>query len=152
GVWKQKDGDAFYAAALHASTTTNMTPDEVHKLGLDQAKEIAARIDAILKGMGMTQGTVGQRITALYKDTKSFFPNTDAGKADAVAFCNAQLDKIRPKLPTAFARIPQYQFEIRRVPPSIEAGAPLAYSQPPSLDGSRPGIVYFNLKDTGDWP
>ncbi|MBI3675942.1 MAG: DUF885 family protein [Proteobacteria bacterium] len=152
GLWKLKDGEAFYAAALQASTTTGMSPDEIHKLGLDQAKQISARIDAILKHQGYKKGTVGQRISALSKNPKQLYPNTDAGKAQAIAYCNAQLDAIKPKLPTVFSRIPPYSFEVRRVPPQTEPGAASAFSQAPALDGSRPGIVYFNLHDSAEWP
>lgn len=152
GVWKIKDGDAYYAAALHFSTTTNMSAAEIHNMGIEQGKEISARIDGILKKQGMTQGTVGERVAALYKDPKQIFPNTDAGKAQAIAFCNGRLNAIKPKLPTVFNRIPPYTFEVRRVPVQTEAGAASAFSQQPSLDGSRPGIVYINLHDTAEWP
>jgi uncharacterized protein (DUF885 family) len=152
GVWKLKDGAGFYAAALRYSTTTAMTPDEVHRLGLDQAAEISARLDGLLKARGLTQGTISQRIAALYKDPASFFPNTDAGKADAIAYCNDRLAAIRPRLPRMFKRLPPYQFEVRRVPPATEAGAAAAFSQGPALDGSRPGLVYFNLHDSAEWP
>lgn len=152
GVWKIKDGDAYYAAALHFSTTTNMSAAEIHNMGIEQGKEISARIDGILKKQGMTQGTVGERVAALYKDPKQIFPNTDAGKAQAIAFCNGRLNAIKPRLPTVFNRIPPYTFEVRRVPVQTEAGAASAFSQQPSLDGSRPGIVYINLHDTAEWP
>jgi uncharacterized protein (DUF885 family) len=152
GVWHVKDGDAFYAAALKANTTRSMSPDEVHKLGLDQGREVSAKIDGLLKARGLTRGTVGERITALYKDPTSFFPNTDEGKAAAIAYCNARLDAIRPRLPRFFKRLPPYAFEVRRVPPATEAGAASAFSQGPALDGSRPGLVYFNLHDTAEWP
>jgi uncharacterized protein (DUF885 family) len=152
GVWKIKDGEAFYAAALQSTTTTNMAPDEVHKLGIDQGKEISARIDEILKKLGMTKGSLGERIAVLYKDPKQIYANTDAGKAEAIAFCNQRLDQIKPKLPTVFNRVPPYTFEVRRVPVQTEAGAASAFSQPPTLDGSRPGIVYINLHDTAEWP
>lgn len=152
GVWAIKDGPAFYAAALKANTTSRLTPDEVHQLGLDQAKEIGARLDGLLKAQGLSQGTVGERVRALYKDPASFFPDTDAGKAAAIAYCNAKLDAVRPRLPKAFKRLPPYAFEVRRVPPATEAGAASAFSQGPALDGSRPGLVYFNLHDTAEWP
>ncbi|HEY5337903.1 MAG TPA: DUF885 family protein [Rhizomicrobium sp.] len=152
GVWKIKDGEAFYAAGLHFSTTTNMSPDEVHKLGIDQGKEISARIDGILKRQGLTKGTVGERIASLYKDPSQMYPNTDAGKTQAIDFCNLRLNQIKPKLPTVFNRVPPYTFEVRRVPVQTEAGAASAFSQAPSLDGSRPGIVYINLHDTSEWP
>jgi uncharacterized protein (DUF885 family) len=152
GVARFKDGEGFYAAALRFSTTTNMSPDEIHKLGLDQGAEISARLDGLLKAQGLTQGTVGQRIAALYKDPASFFPNTDEGKVQAIAYANAKLDAIRPRLPRMFKRLPPYRFEVRRVPPQTEAGAASAFSQGPALDGSRPGLVYFNLHDTAEWP
>jgi uncharacterized protein (DUF885 family) len=152
GVWKLADGEAFYAAALRFSTTTAKSADEIHQLGLDQAAEIGARLDALLKAQGLTNGTVGERIAALYKDPKSLYPNTDAGKADAIAYCNTRLAEIRPHLPSAFKRLPQYTFEVRRVPPQTEPGAASAFSQGPSLDGTRPGIVYFNLHDSAEWP
>ena len=152
GIWRLPRGDAFYAEALRFSTTTKMTPDEVHQLGLDQAKEISARIDGLLKTQGLTQGTVGERIASLYKDPKVMYPNTDEGKAQTIAYCNDRLDAIRPRLPRAFKRIPTYAFEVRRVPPATEAGAASAFSQGPALDGSRPGIVYFNLHDSAEWP
>jgi uncharacterized protein (DUF885 family) len=152
GLWKLKDGEAFYTAALRFSTTTSKNAEEIHQLGLDQGAEIAARLDALLRAQGMTQGSVGERIAALYKDSKYLYPNTDAGKAEAIAYCNARLAAIRPRLPGAFKRLPNYTFEVRRVPPQTEPGAASAFSQAPSLDGSRPGIVYFNLHDSAEWP
>jgi uncharacterized protein (DUF885 family) len=109
-------------------------------------------LDGLLKAQGLTQGTVGQRIAELYKNPASFFPNTDAGKVDAIAYCNDRLAAIRPRLPRMFKRLPPYQFEVRRVPPQTEAGAASAFSQGPALDGSRPGLVYFNLHDSAEWP
>ncbi len=152
GLWRFKQGEDFYAAALHASTTTSKTPDEVHKFGLDQAAEIGARIDGLLKAQGLTKGTIGERIAALSKDPQYLYPNTDAGKVDMIAYCNAQLAAIRPRLPSVFKRLPNYAFEVRRVPKATEPGAASAFSQPPAIDGSRPGIVYFNLRDSAEWP
>ena len=70
----------------------------------------------------------------------------------AIAYCNARLDAIRTRLPQVFERIPPYGFEVRRVPLQTEAGAAAAFAQAPAIDGSRPGLVYFNLKDSADWP
>jgi len=152
GLWRLKEGEAFYAAALRATTTTNLTPDEVHRLGLEQAAQIASRLDALLKARGMTRGTVGERVGALYRDPAQLFADDDAGKAAAIAYCNARLEAIRPRLPSVFKRLPSYRFEVRRVPPATEAGAAAAFSQGPAIDGSRPGLVYINLHDTADWP
>jgi uncharacterized protein (DUF885 family) len=152
GVWARHDGEGFYRAALRATTTTAMSPEEVHKLGLDQKAEISARMDVLLKAQGLTKGTIGQRIQALYNDPSVFFANTDAGRAEAIAYCNGRLDAVRPRLPRVFKRLPPYAFEVRRVPPATEAGAASAFSQGPALDGSRPGLVYINLHDTHEWP
>jgi uncharacterized protein (DUF885 family) len=152
GVWRFKEGPAFYQAALHSTTTTQLSPEEVHKIGLDQGREISARLDGLLKAQGLTQGSVAERIKHLYADPKQLFPNTDAGKVEAIAYCNRRLDEIRPRLPTVFKRTPPYKFEVRRVPPQTEAGAASAFSQGAALDGSRPGIVYFNLHDSAEWP
>jgi uncharacterized protein (DUF885 family) len=152
GLSRLPEGPAFYRAVLHATTTTRYTPEEVHQLGLDQARELSSRVDALLKAQGLTRGTVGERLKALYADRAQLYPNTDAGKVEAIAYCNARLVQIRPLLHNAFHRLPPYQFEVRRVPPRIEAGAGSAYSQRPAIDGSRPGLVYINLRDTAEWP
>ena len=152
GVWRLPEGAAFYAAALKATTTSALNPAEVHQLGLDQAAQIGARLDGLLKARGLSQGTLGERVGALYKDPAYLFPDTDDGKAAAIAYCNARLAAIRPRLPDWFSRVPPYTFEVRRVPLATEAGAAAAFSQPPALDGSRPGLVYINLHDTADWP
>jgi uncharacterized protein (DUF885 family) len=152
GLGQFSQGPAFYAAALRATTTTSLSPDEIHKVGLDQAVEITARLDDLLKARGLTQGSVGERIAALYKDPAVNFPNTDQGKVDAIAYCNDRLAAIRPRLPSRFRRLPPYAFEVRRVPPATEAGAASAFSQGPAIDGSRPGLVYFNLHDSAEWP
>lgn len=152
GVWKLKDGAAFYPVALRATTTSALSPEEVHKFGLDQAASIGARLDAEMKRQGYTTGTIGERLVALAAMPGQLYPNTDEGKAQAIAYCNARLAAIRGRLPSVFERVPPYQFEVRRVPPQTEAGAAAAFSQSPAIDGSRPGIVYFNLRDARDWP
>jgi uncharacterized protein (DUF885 family) len=152
GVWKLQSGAAFYETALRSTTTSRMSADEVHRFGLNQARTISARLDTLLKAQGMSRGTVGQRMAALYKDPAQLYPNDDEGKARAIAYCNQRLAAIRLRLPTAFNRLPPYRFEVRRVPPETEAGAASAFSQGPSVDGARPGIVYFNLHDSAEWP
>ncbi len=152
GVWRFKDGAAYYQASLTASTTRTMTAAEVHAFGLDEAKRISARLDGLLKKQGLTKGTVGERMAALYKDPAQLYPNTDAGKVDAIAYCNERLAAIKTRLPQVFSRMPEYKFEVRRVPANLEAGASSAYSQRPSLDGKLPGLVYFNLADSAEWP
>ena len=152
GISRFAKGAEFYAANLRYTTTTAMTPAEVHQLGLDEAKEIGARLDVLLKAQGLTQGSTGERIQALFKDPKQFFPNTPAGKAELLAYLQAKLAVVKARLPRMFDHIPPYAVEARAVPPAIDSGAPGAYSESPSLDGSRPGYIRFNLHDTAEWP
>ena len=152
GVWRLPDGEAFYANGLKANTTTNLSAAEIHALGKEQVAEISAEIDAILKAQGYTQGTVGERVQALNKQPDQLFPNTDEGKEQLLAWLNEQVAALEPRLPEVFGRLPKSHVEIRRVPPSIQAGAPGGYYQGPPLDGSRPGAYYINLRDSGNWP
>ena len=152
GVWRLKDGDAYYALALRNGTTTNLTPEEVHRVGLDQAKSLSARIDVILRARRMTKGTVGERISALFQDPQYRYADTDEAKVRLIADLNAQVRAMQARLPQFFATLPKAPVEIRRVPKVIEAGAPGGYYNAASLDGARPGIYWINLRDTAEVP
>ncbi len=152
GVWRLPDGAAYYAGALKAATTTNMTPDEVHQLGLEQVAELEARLDPILRGHGLTQGTAGERLAQLNKEPSQLYPNTDEGRAALLAELNRHIERMDARLPEAFATLPKAEVEVRRVPPLIQAGAPGGYYDSAPLDGSRPAIYYINLRDTFDRP
>ncbi|HEX8667745.1 MAG TPA: DUF885 family protein [Allosphingosinicella sp.] len=152
GVWRLPDGEAFYRYGLRFNTTTDYTPDEIHRIGLDQVRDLHARIDALLRAQGYTKGSVGERLNAINKEERFLFPNTDPGRAELLAMLNRQVAEIAPRLPRVFATLPKAALEIRRVPETIEAGAPGGYYQGASLDGSRPGAYYINLKDTHEWP
>jgi uncharacterized protein (DUF885 family) len=152
GCWKLPQGDAFYAWCLRAGTTTTRTPDEVHRMGLEQLAELQARMEPILRAQGLTQGTVGERMTALGKDPKSLFPNTDEGRRKILDYLNGRVADIRTRLPRAFATLVRGNLVIKRVPPDIEAGAPGGYAAAGTIDGSVPGNYYINLRDTSIWP
>jgi uncharacterized protein (DUF885 family) len=150
GVWRLPDGEAYYAASLVTWATTKKKPDEIHQLGLELVKEHSARIDALLQKIGMTQGTVGERMRAMYKDPKYLYANTDAAKETLLADLNTRVQRVQAKLPRYFGTLPKATVEIKRVPKEIEAGAPGGYYNPPSLDGKRPGIYWINLRDTSE--
>lgn len=152
GVWRLPDGAAYYAASLAAQTTTTMKPEDVHKLGLDIVKDCTAQIDVLMKANGMTKGTVGQRLRAMFDDPKFRYPNTDAGKDKLIADLNVRVQQIRALLPKYFDTLPKANLLIKRVPKYIEAGAPGGYYQNASLDGKRPGTYYINLRDTAEVP
>jgi len=152
GAQRMPNGDAIYAAALAEATTTTMTPDEVHRLGLSQVAEYTGLLDGLLKQAGYTQGTVGERLAALNKDPKQLYPETDAGRTQLIADLNQGVKAMTARLPRAFATLPSQPLEIRRVPVDIQDGASNGYYNSASLDGSRPAIYWINLKSTGDWP
>jgi uncharacterized protein (DUF885 family) len=145
-------GGTFYAQCLRFHTSTGMSPDEVHETGLRQIAELGAEAEPLLRAEGLTQGSVGARLTALGRQARHQYPNTDAGRAELLANLTAYMNRLRGRMPECFATIPRSPMEIRRVPPSIELGAPRGYAQGPSLDGSRPGAYYINLRDTRSWP
>ena len=151
-VYRIPNGEAFYAEALRQNITTSLTPAEIHRMGEDIAAQLVAELDTSLKAQGLTQGSVGQRLHALYEDPKYRFPNTDSGKEQLLAALHQQVDRIRAKLPAAFRTLPKSEMVIRRVPAYLEGGAPGAYAWPPGVGGSRPGSYYINLRDTGEVP
>ena len=152
GVWKLAQGEDYYAWALQAGTTTRMSPDEVHRLGLEQLAALQGQMDGLLKGLGMTKGSVGERMTAMGKDPRYIFPNDDSGRAQILAYIDGRLADIRTRLPRAFATLVPAKLVVKRVPVEIEAGAPGAYAGAGTIDGSVPGNYYINLRDTGIWP
>ncbi|WP_296597338.1 DUF885 family protein [Phenylobacterium sp.] len=152
GVWALPNGDAYYADAVKASTTTNYSPEEVHQLGLTQVAEIGARLDGILKAQGLTQGTIAQRLMKLNEDPKQVYPATDAGREQMLADLNKDVADLYGLLPRAFNTLPKAKVEVRRVPVFIQDGAANGYYQSAALDGSRPAAFYINLKETADWP
>ena len=152
GVWRLPDGDAYYAASLKNYTTANITPAEVHQTGLDLVTSLGAQIDTIMKTQGMTQGTVGVRLRAMYDDPKFRYPNTDEGKVKLIADLNEKVAAVQAKLPPYFGQLPKAKLQINRVPKAIEAGAPGGYYNQAPIDGSRPGIYWINLRDTAEVP
>jgi uncharacterized protein (DUF885 family) len=151
-VSRLPDGTAFYEVALRNSTTTDMSAEEVHRLGLDQVKALSAEMEALLRSQGKSSGTVAERAQELAKDPQSLFPNTEAGRQQILDYCNGLIKALQPHLPQYFRIRPKTPVEIRRVPAYTEAGAPGGYYQRPALDGSRPGAFYINLRDTSEWP
>jgi uncharacterized protein (DUF885 family) len=152
GVWRLPDGEAYYATSLKNYTTASISPEEVHKLGLDLVKSLGAEADVLMKKAGYSKGSVGERYRAMAEDPKQVYPNTDAGKEELLAKLNEQVAEISKKLPQWFGQLPKAPLQIRRVPAAIEAGAPGGYYNSPSLDGSRPGIYWINLRNTAEVP
>jgi uncharacterized protein (DUF885 family) len=148
GMWARPHGDDYYRWALRASTTTTMSPDEVHQMGLDQVNELHGRMDPILKSIGYTTGSVGERMKQLAQDPRYKFSEGDKGRAEIMAFIQERLKLIRAVLPRAFHTMVRGNLEVRRLPPAEEPGAPGAYGGAGSIDGKIPGKFWINLRTT----
>ena len=152
GAQRLPRGDEIYAAALEQATTTRMTPDEVHKVGIELVADYTAQLEAFLKTQGLTKGTVGARIQQFNIRPDQLYPDTAAGRVQLIADLNKQVQAMYAKLPQAFSHTPKAALEIRAVPVEIQDGASNGYYKSAALDGSRPAIYFINLKDVGDWP
>ena len=150
GVWKLPRGEELYATALRTYTTTNMSPDEILQLGTELVSSLNAEMDAILRGQGMTSGSLTERLNALSRRPDQIYPNTEAGRTRLLADLNAQVQAIRARMPEVCGTLARADLEIKRVPEFTEAGAPGGYYQPGALDGSRPGAYYINLRNPAE--
>jgi len=152
GIWRIPDGDRIYAAGLQSSTTTNMSADEIHALGLSEVERIEREMVAILDAQGIQGTTLAERIEQLNTAPAQSFPNTDAGRAEMIAYLHQINDRVMAAAPRFFLTIPPQPLEIVRVPEYSQDSSPGGYYNPPALDGSRPGRFYINQKDTADNP
>ena len=149
GLLKRPHGEEWYAWGLRASTTTTRTAEEIHAIGIDSLKDLQGQMDPILRSLGFTQGTVGQRMTALGKDPRFGFSNDDKGRAEIIQLMQDKIAFIRTRLPQAFRTLVKGNLEIRRLPLAEEDGAPGAYGGAGSKDGKIPGKIWLNLGDVG---
>lgn len=152
GLWDVPRGQEIYAAALEQWTTTSFTPDQVHKMGLEQVAEISATLDGLLTQQGLTQGSVGERLTALNARPDQLYSDTPEGRTALIAGLNQGVQEVSALLPKAFLNPTKAPLEIRAVPVEIQDGASNGYYTRAALDGSRPAIYWINLKTVGDWP
>ncbi|MEM9618300.1 MAG: DUF885 domain-containing protein [Pseudomonadota bacterium] len=153
GVWRLgPEGEAFYQHALNSYGAGGMTGEEIHELGLSEVARITAEMETILEAEGLTDGSVAERFEAIGQRDDMRYPNTDDGREALLADLNVQIDGIMEKAPGRFGTVPSQPVEVRRIPVYEQDSAPGGYYNSPSLDGTRPGIYWINLKDTADWP
>jgi uncharacterized protein (DUF885 family) len=125
-----------------------MSPDEIHALGESEVTRLHAQMDTILKEIGFSKGTVGERMKALANDPRYKFAEGDKGRAEIMAFINDRLAWIRAQMPRAFNTLVDPNMEVKRLPPEEEPGAPAAYGGAGSIDGKIPGRMWINLRTT----
>ncbi len=148
GIWAQPMGEEYYSWALGASTTTSLSPDEIHRQGLAELDELHGQMDPILRKIGYTKGSVGERMRGLADDPRYQFADGDAGRKEIFAFIEERLGWIRSQMPRAFTQVVNPRMEVVRLPLSEEPGAPGAYGGAGSKDGSIPGRFWINLRTT----
>ena len=151
GVWKLPDGDEYYRYCLRSHTTTDMTPEEIHDLGLKEVRRIQEELAQSFKKIGIKGGRNFSELLSKYmeatgnrEDEQYFFPPTEDGRIQTILAYQAIIDSMRKQLPLMFSRIPQAEVHVARTPRYKEQVAG-TYYQPPKLDGSEGGIFYANL-------
>jgi uncharacterized protein (DUF885 family) len=151
GVWKLPDGSAFYEERLAAETTTAMTADEIHALGLREVERIKGEMDAIRRQVGF-EGTLREFFEFVRTDPQFHFPNTDGGREAYLAEARADIAAVKELLPQFFGLRPKADLVVKRVEAFRELpGAPQHY-QEGTPDGSRPGTYYVHLIDMTSMP
>ena len=152
GVWMLPDGDKYYDYMLRQNTTTNLTADQIHELGLSEVARIQGEMDTILKAEGYTGGSVAERMLKLNDEERFLYPDTDAGRAQILKDYASIIEEISAGMPKYFGRLPKSAIKVERVPVFSEQGSAGAYYQGPSRDGARPGVFYVKLRSVKEHP
>ncbi|WP_428407920.1 DUF885 domain-containing protein [Hyphococcus sp.] len=151
GVGKNPNGAAYYANRLETSTTTKMTPEEVHQLGLSEVARIKAEMEAIKEQVGF-EGTLQEFFVFVRDDPQFYYPNTDEGRQAYIDAATEHLDFIDAKLPDYFGILPKADLVVKRVEPFREQPGAAQHYFPGTPDGSRPGVYYAHLSDMSMMP
>ncbi|KKC27499.1 DUF885 domain-containing protein [Sphingomonas sp. SRS2] len=149
GVWAQRDGEELYAANVRSVGDSPLPPEHIHRIGLDQVRLVKSRLEARLGQLGYRKGGLRQRLDALSADPKQRFPDTAAGREQVLAHLRSLVAGMEARQHSFLPKtmIPNQRLEIRAVPEATQDSAPGGYYDGPSLDGSRPGIYWINLRD-----
>src|SRR5215831_1839881 len=133
-------------------TTTEMTPEQLHQLGLAEVDRIGSEMNAILQSRGLVDGTIGARVHTLAGDPAQVFGDAPGEKSAMIARYQAILDEVNAGLGDAFNVRPKLGVQVKPVPEFSQATAPGAYYQPGSFDGSRPGVFFANMRNPAETP
>ena len=145
GVWDLPNGDAYYRYLVRHHTNTDMTPEEVHNLGLGEVTRVQGELRKALDALGYKNLSIQAGVQAVAQAAGFYNTNTPAGKQQVLDAFRAIIDKAQNNLSSQFDLKPKALVEVRAVPPEQEATAPGGYYFQPSLDGTRPGVFYANL-------
>lgn len=154
GANLQPNGEAYYNFLLAGQTTTTMTADEIHNLGLQEVARIQAEMEAIKTEVGFT-GTLKEFFTSIRDDKDNeqhYYPDTDEGREAYIADATAAINNIKTKLPDYFGILPKADLVVKRVEAFREQPGAAQHYYPGTPDGSRPGIYYAHLSDMKAMP
>lgn len=147
GIWAQPNGEAYYQEAIFQLGNSSLTADEIHQIGLDEVTRISKQMDTILTSQGYEKGTVGERMIALTEEPRFLYEDSKAGRDKLLNALNGYINEVTKKMAPIFKTKPSYNVEVRAFPVEIQDGAPGGQYSPPSVDGSKPGIYWINLRD-----
>lgn len=145
------DGAAYYAQRLRASTTTDLTPDQVHQIGLDEVKRIRGDMEALKEKVGF-EGDLQAFFKFVDTDPRFKYPNTDAGRQAYIDDATKAIETIKKQLPQYFGILPKADLVVKRVEPFREVDGAAQHYYPSTADGSRPGVYYAHLSDMNSMP
>ena len=151
GVWKLPGGEAYYQSRLNHYTTTELTADEIHEIGLSEVARIQDEMREIMQQVRF-DGTLKDFYDFLRADPQFVYPNTDAGRAAYILEATRIIDDMKGRLDSLFITKPKADMIVKRVEPFREDTAFGAFYNQPAVDGSRPGTYYINLKDVAEQP
>lgn len=146
GVWRLPDGDAYYAERVRQSTTTDLTPDQIHQIGLSEVARIQAEMETIKDRVGFT-GSLQDFFAYIKSDPRFQYPNTAEGREAYLVDARAAVGDAMRVAPQWFHTLPRAALEVRAVEAWRQETASVAFYNRPAPDGSRPGIYYVNLAD-----
>ncbi|HEX8216492.1 MAG TPA: DUF885 domain-containing protein [Allosphingosinicella sp.] len=146
GAWSLPQGGDYYSNRLQNSTTTDLTADQIHQIGLQQVARIHGEMERIKQRVGFT-GTLRQFFDHINGGQQFKYANTDEGRQQYLADARRFVAQVMEAAPRYFRRLPRAPLEVRAVETWRQETAAVAFYNSPSADGSRPGIYYVNLAD-----
>jgi uncharacterized protein (DUF885 family) len=151
GIWKWKEGDDFYNVALKRTTTTDLSSDQIHDIGLTEVERIHSEM-RVIKDKVNFDGDLKAFMQFMRDDDQFYYPNTEAGKARYLSEAVTLIDDMKLKLDEMFITQPKAELDVKAVEAFREQSAGKAFYQRPSEDGTRPGLYYANLYDMKAMP
>lgn len=145
------NGEAFYAASLKEMTTTDLTADEIHRIGLDEVERIQTEMRAIMEQVGF-EGTLQEFFEFTRTDPQFYYPDNETGAQQYIDQATAHIDALTARLPEFFGTLPKAPLEVRRVEAFREQDGAAQHYQTGTPDGSRPGVYYAHLSDMTSMP